>query len=74
MSNRPLIAVAEGDGIGPEIMQATLQILKAAQANIDIEKVEIGEKVYLQGETSGITAKTWETIRRAQAFLKYCLY
>ena len=70
MSNRPLIAVAEGDGIGPEIMQATLQILKAAQANIDIEKVEIGEKVYLQGETSGITAKTWETIRRAQAFLK----
>lgn len=64
------ITVANGDGIGPEIMSATLEILKKAQAPLDITTVEIGEKVYLKGETSGIEASTWETIRRTKAFLK----
>ena len=40
------ITVAKGDGIGPEIMDATLQILTAAGAALDIEEIEIGEKVY----------------------------
>ncbi len=64
------ITVAEGDGIGPEIMAATLRILSAAKADIDIKKVEIGEKVYLQGEKTGITPSTWEEIRRNKIFLK----
>ena len=53
MANIP-ITVAHGDGIGPEIMAATLQILKEAGARIDIETIEIGEKVYLRGVTAGI--------------------
>ena len=48
------ITVAYGDGIGPEIMEATLHILKEAGAKLAIEKIEIGEKVYLSGNTSGI--------------------
>jgi len=48
------IAVAEGDGIGPEIMDATLRVLKAAGANIEPEYIEIGEQVYLSGNTHGI--------------------
>lgn len=64
------ITVAYGDGIGPEIMRATLEILKKAKAPLDIKTVEIGEKVYLKGETSGIEASTWETIRTTKAFLK----
>lgn len=64
------ITVAEGDGIGPEIMAATLSILEAAGAKLDIKKVEIGEKVYLRGLPSGIESKTWETIRHSKAFLK----
>lgn len=64
------IAVADGDGIGPEIMAATLHILEAAGANIDIKKVEIGEKVYLRGESAGIEPHTWDTIRQSKAFLK----
>jgi len=48
------IAVAKGDGIGPEIMDATLKVLKAAGANIEPECIEIGEQVYLSGNTSGI--------------------
>ena len=53
MSNVP-ITVAHGDGIGPEIMDATLHILKEAGARIDIETIEIGEKVYLAGNTAAL--------------------
>ena len=48
------ITIAKGDGIGPEIMDATLLILQAAGAELIYEEIEVGEKVYLQGHTSGI--------------------
>ncbi len=64
------ITVAEGDGIGPEIMGATLDILHAAHAPLEILKVDIGEKVYLKGFPAGIEPSTWETIRQSKAFLK----
>lgn len=64
------ITVARGDGIGPEIMQATLHILKESGANLEIHEVEIGEKVYLKGALTGIEPKTWETIKHTEAFLK----
>ncbi|MEM8567896.1 MAG: isocitrate/isopropylmalate family dehydrogenase, partial [Bacteroidota bacterium] len=64
------IAVAKGDGIGPEIMDATLKILKAAGANIEPEFIDIGESVYLSGNTSGITEKAWETARLNKIILK----
>lgn len=51
------VAVANGDGIGPEIMSATLKILEAAGARIQPEFIELGEKVYLKGNTSGIDDK-----------------
>lgn len=64
------ISVARGDGIGPEIMQATLDILKAAGAQLEIDEIDIGEKVYLSGNTSGISDKAWESLRRTRIFLK----
>ena len=64
------ITVAKGDGIGPEIMDATLKIILAAGAQIEIEEIEVGEKVYLAGNTSGIATESWETIRRNKVFLK----
>lgn len=64
------ITVAKGDGIGPEIMDATLEIILAAGAKIDIEEVEVGERVYLAGNTSGIAKESWDTIRRNKIFLK----
>lgn len=64
------ITVAHGDGIGPEIMNATLAVLKAAGARIQIEEIEVGEKVYLSGNTSGIASESWESIRRTKVFLK----
>lgn len=64
------ITVAEGDGIGPEIMDATLRILEASGAPLAITKVEIGEKVYLKGQPTGIDPSTWDIIRNSKAFLK----
>lgn len=64
------ISVAHGDGIGPEIMQATLHILKEAGAAIEIEEVAIGEKLYLSGHPTGIADETWESLLRTKVFLK----
>jgi isocitrate dehydrogenase len=64
------ITVAKGDGIGPEIMDATLEIILAAGAKLEIDEIEVGEKVYLAGNTAGIAPESWETIRRNKIFLK----
>ena len=52
MSKITPITVAYGDGIGPEIMQAVLHILMKAEANIRVEVVEVGEKLYKKNYTS----------------------
>lgn len=64
------ITVARGDGIGPEIMDATLHILKEAGARLDIEEIEIGENVYNRGHSAGIEPSAWESLRRTRVFLK----
>ncbi len=64
------ITVAKGDGIGPEIMDATLRILTAAGARIEWDEIEIGEQLYLSGNTSGIDRRAWEAIIRNRVFLK----
>ncbi|MBW7912852.1 MAG: NADP-dependent isocitrate dehydrogenase, partial [Taibaiella sp.] len=53
------ITIAKGDGIGPEIMDATLSILYAAGARIETDEIEIGEKIYLAGNSSGIATADW---------------
>jgi len=71
LKNRPVpITVAYGDGIGPEIMKATLKILAAAGANLEIEEIEIGEKVYLNGNSAGIAPSAWDSLRKTKVFLK----
>jgi isocitrate dehydrogenase len=70
MAENTPITVAYGDGIGPEIMDAALVILKAAGARIDIETIEIGEKVYLRGNSAGIEPSAWESLRRTKVFFK----
>ena len=70
MANKTPITVAHGDGIGPEIMEATLHILAEAGAQLDIETIEIGEKVYLRGNSAGIEPSAWESLRRTRVFLK----
>lgn len=64
------ITIAPGDGIGPEIMDATLRILLAAGAAIETESIEVGERAYLSGISSGIPPAAWETLRKNKIFLK----
>ncbi|WP_088035480.1 NADP-dependent isocitrate dehydrogenase [Evansella clarkii] len=70
MTDKRAITVAEGDGIGPEIMQATLKVLEHAGASIEPEFIDIGEKVYLAGNSTGISDEAWESLRRTKVFLK----
>ena len=64
------ITVAYGDGIGPEIMTAVMKILTAAAAQIEPEIIDIGEKVYLEGFSSGIPDSAWESLLRTKVLLK----
>lgn len=64
------IAVAKGDGIGPEIMDATLSVIKATGAPIDYELVDMGKTWYEKGHSSGMTTEAKSTIERLGILLK----
>lgn len=70
MSSKRKITVAYGDGIGQEIMKATLAILEAAGAQVEPDVIEIGEQVYLKGISSGIEDRAWDSLRETKVFLK----
>lgn len=70
MTNKHPITVAYGDGIGPEIMEAVLNILWAAEAPIRPEYVDVGEKIYLSGNKTGIPQSAWESLQRTKTLLK----
>lgn len=64
------ITVAHGDGIGPEIMDATLRILEAAEARLNIETIDIGAKAYEARHGAGIPDEAWDSILRTKLLLK----
>ena len=68
MSER--ISVAYGDGIGPEIMEATLLIMRESNTNISIDPIDIGEKMYNNGWSSGISDQSWDIVRKNKILLK----
>lgn len=70
MTSKTPLTVAYGDGIGPEIMEATLNILNAAGAQLAIETITIGEQVYKQGVSSGILPSDWDSLQRTHLLLK----
>ncbi len=64
------VAVAFGDGIGPEIMKSVIGLIQAAGARIEYLPIELGQSVYNRGFTSGIEPAAWETIRSTGVLLK----
>jgi len=70
MAPKTPITVAYGDGIGPEIMAACLQIMEAAGAALEKETIEVGEKIYRKGNSSGIDSSSWESLLRTKVFFK----
>lgn len=63
------ISVIRGDGIGPEIMDATLRILDAVDAGLNYEFVEAGMTA-LEAEGSLLPDATLESIRRNKVAIK----
>lgn len=70
MTQKTPITVAYGDGIGPEIMAPTLEILDVAGAQLDIETITIGEDMFKKGVMNGIDDSAWDSLFRTDAFLK----
>lgn len=70
MSIRRKIVVAPGDGVGPEIMGATLMILEAAKVPLEWEKIELGKSIYEKGNPTGVPSEAWSKIREAGVLLK----
>jgi len=56
------IAVAPGDGIGPEIMNACIKIFNATKVPMNYNFVEMGKSIYLSGYGNGMTPKAQNTV------------
>ncbi len=56
------IAVAKGDGIGPEIMDAVLSIFEANKVPLEYDVVEMGKWVFDKGFSNGMTPEAQQTI------------
>lgn len=64
------VTIAYGDGVGAEIMEATLRIIREAGAQLAVETIEIGQRVYNMGSSSGIIPSSWESLHRTKVLLK----
>ena len=56
------IAVAKGDGIGPEIMAAVLKIFDANHVPLEYEFVDMGKWVFDKGFSNGMTPEAKQSI------------
>jgi isocitrate dehydrogenase len=56
------IAVAKGDGIGPEIMAAVLKIFYEAKVPLEYVLVDMGKWVFDKGFNNGMTPEAKQTI------------
>lgn len=69
--NQPIpLAVAYGDGIGPEIMEQTLRVLDALETPFTYDNIKIGKEAYLEGCKSGIPDEAWDVLRENRLLLK----
>ena len=64
------VAVAKGDGIGPEIMDAVLTIFQAAGVPLEYEVVEMGKWVFDKGFSNGMTPEAQQTIESLGVLFK----
>jgi isocitrate dehydrogenase len=64
------VALAPGDGIGPEITEAVLSIFEAAKVPVLFERIEMGLQVYNRGVSSGIAPEAMATIEKLGVLFK----
>jgi isocitrate dehydrogenase len=64
------ITVLPGDGIGPEVVDAALAIIKATGVPVEFEICEAGARAFQKGIVTGIPKETIESIERTRVALK----
>lgn len=64
------IAVAKGDGIGPEIMDAVLIIFNANKVPLEYEIVDMGKWVFDKGFSNGMTPESQQVIEKLGILFK----
>ncbi len=64
------IPVAAGDGIGPEITEAVLAVLRAADPSLDFQPVTVGLQAYQAGVMSGFGPEVMDAITQHGVILK----
>jgi isocitrate dehydrogenase len=64
------IAVAKGDGIGPEIMEAVLKIFDANKVPLEYESVDMGKWVFDKGFSNGMTPEAKHSIEELGILFK----
>lgn len=70
--SRRSIALAPGDGIGPEIMDAVLEIFRAAEIDrvVEFVPVEMGRRIFETGNTRGMTDECVRTVEECGLLFK----
>ncbi len=69
-TKKTTVTALPGDGIGPEVMAATMKILAAANAPIEWEMAEAGAEVFKKGIGTGVTREALDSIARNGLALK----
>ena len=64
------IAIIPGDGVGPEITEATRRVIEATGVAIEWEEAIAGEAVFRAGDSSGVPQETADSIARTGVALK----
>jgi isocitrate dehydrogenase len=64
------IAVAKGDGIGPEIMEAVLSVFQANNVPLSYDYVDMGKWVFDKGFSNGMTPEAKMTIEKLGILFK----
>ena len=69
-SQRQLVALTPGNGIGPGVVRATHAVIEASGAAINWEEYPAGASIFRQGLPSGVPHETVESARRTGVVLK----
>jgi isocitrate dehydrogenase len=64
------ITILSGDGIGPEVVDAALAIIRATNVPVEFEKCEAGARAFQKGIKTGIPQETVDSIERTRVVLK----
>ncbi len=64
------ITVLPGDGIGPEVVDAALAIIKATNVAVEFDICEAGARAFQKGIKTGIPQETVNSIERTRVVLK----